>query len=228
MTVEREQVPDYCYHCKGNVVWGMFWYKGFENKELHIGAYCSNTECPKRWLPFGEHGSWIAAENLASLKFEYPELDERETVHIGRLKEPEVCAYKGCTNTNTQRHHIMPRAYQPDANDWPVVVLCSFHHDKWHALITTGLVKRARRFNYDETERLLRELGFTTFYNFFHGLDDISDEDRQTIALELDGLPWVDRSDAETALKYATMNLADAQQWYDDANEAVAQAIGEY
>jgi len=46
-----------------------------------------------------------------------------------------------CGSRGTELHHWMPQALSPDANNWPKDYLCKQCHDKWHQIVTPGLVK---------------------------------------------------------------------------------------
>lgn len=52
----------------------------------------------------------------------------------------EKCVVRGCNNYDVQYHHFAPRhLFQMDADDWPVLPVCNFHHSLWHALVTPGM-----------------------------------------------------------------------------------------
>jgi hypothetical protein len=222
--LQPKDVPESCPDCGSKIVWGKFWYRGFENEALHVGALCSNATChddstKRRWVPF-PHGQWIKMDDLLHLQLENKDLGLREVVDVGPSKLPDPCEYEGCEITNTQRHHIMPRAYMDDADKWPKVTLCVYHHDKWHAFLTTGLVKKAISFRGKEFFRqwkLERE-------------DEANDQDEvdHQWTLELDyWLPWEDLGDAEVALKFAEMNLQQAKKWHQRAANECRMVVGE-
>lgn len=47
------------------------------------------------------------------------------------------CSVKGCTNTDTELHHFAPKEYwKHDAEYWPCLYLCRFHHRMWHDVMS--------------------------------------------------------------------------------------------
>mgnify|MGYP003650688885 CR=1 FL=1 len=185
--VEAHQVPETkCrkQNCTGDIRWGIFYWKGFENDKIKIGNVCSNKLCKKndigqydprkteqenedaltpRWVPFASHGLWINPENWEELKLSSKELAERKVMKIE--KKAETCGCKGCNNTDVEKHHIMPKGYcdlegpeAMDADDWPLVVLCSYHHMRWHATLTAGLTQRADSYNWANLPKFYKML----------------------------------------------------------------------
>lgn len=53
--------------------------------------------------------------------------------------QSQVCAYIGCTRTDTQYHHFAPRHLFDDAENWPGDYLCSEHHALWHQVVTPNM-----------------------------------------------------------------------------------------
>lgn len=45
------------------------------------------------------------------------------------------CSHKTCTRDGIEWHHIAPRNTFPDADDWPILPLCRFHHQHWHQMM---------------------------------------------------------------------------------------------
>jgi endo-alpha-1,4-polygalactosaminidase (GH114 family) len=44
------------------------------------------------------------------------------------------CQYHGCTDPG-QAHHCAPRYLFNDADEWPIVYLCLYHHKAWHDVV---------------------------------------------------------------------------------------------
>lgn len=42
------------------------------------------------------------------------------------------CAHRGCDREAVEDHHFAPRSVFPDADDWPMALLCREHHTEWH------------------------------------------------------------------------------------------------
>lgn len=193
--VEAHQVPSIkCpkENCTGDIRWGIFYSKGFENDKIQIGNVCSNKLCKKkeqydprkteqeneealthRWVKFTDHGLWINSENWEQLKLASKDLAERKIMKIE--KKSGRCGFKGCKDTDVEKHHIMPKGYcvvdpkDPDvmnADDWPVVLLCSYHHMRWHATLTAGLTQRADSYNWANLPKfykMLNEAGIDAY-----------------------------------------------------------------
>jgi 5-methylcytosine-specific restriction endonuclease McrA len=43
-----------------------------------------------------------------------------------------TCARCGSPDAGIEVHHIAPRAYFADADDWPLILLCPACHKRWH------------------------------------------------------------------------------------------------
>tara|TARA_R110002012_G_scaffold256331_1_gene436359 strand:- start:100 stop:795 length:696 start_codon:yes stop_codon:yes gene_type:complete len=215
--VEPDQVPTNCHICGLNVLFARFYYKGFDVPDvLHIGIVCENLLCGRReetgerkvrFLTFKNHGSWIKEIDLERLQLD-EHLGKNPVIDLGPDKEPVPCSYSGCERTQTERHHIMPRAYADDADLWPLVVLCTYHHDKWHAMLTTGLLHRARSHNMAEYRAIVRTAAK-------YGYDELGES--------VDFYrPFVERDfeEAHAAALHASTNSKYAAMW---ANESYKQ-----
>ena len=92
------------------------------NGHRQIRVICSQCKCHDNWLPH------------------YILLDygiDPWTLPINRsLRSNRECCVEGCLDTRTELHHFAPkRVFKNEANDWPVLPLCTDHHAYWHRLM---------------------------------------------------------------------------------------------
>lgn len=68
-----------------------------------------------------------------------------EPTWLARLALGSMCQRCGATEDEQtlHGHHTSPRALFPDADAWPVVVLCQPCHSRWHSTVTPGLRRSA-------------------------------------------------------------------------------------
>ena len=212
--IEVSDVPEKCSACGSKVI-GVL--QEASNGAKHIKAMCTKIDCHRMHSETGQR-KFLCFSHTQNYNLSQSDLDhlhlQKSTfglnlVPVSSTGETPACSYKDCTRTFVEMHHIMPRGYLDDADDWPIVPLCVFHHDKWHATLTTGLVHRALSYNLIEYNEILNS----------------SDEAFYALEGDIDFFyPWALRDAneakaickfAETNFKYAQRHLKRAQQYLE-------------
>lgn len=86
-------------------------------------------------------GLYIAREKVEAF-LSPDDIDNLPVIMPDLFNRCAVCGSRG-----TELHHWMPQALSPDANSWPKDYLCKRCHDKWHKIVTPGLVKEVSNGN---------------------------------------------------------------------------------
>src|SRR5690625_1968288 len=59
--------------------------------------------------------------------------DNIEWTQRNEAHEYDPCVVASCGRTPTEYHHFAPRnTFGADADEWPCLPLCRFHHAEWH------------------------------------------------------------------------------------------------
>lgn len=96
-----------------------------------VGAWCD--ECG-RFVTKDLHGiPWLGKEHPAVKDADLETIPKKGERYYRRCDGP--CGrYAIC-----DMHHLAPRKFFHDADDWPKAHLCDECHDRWHTLVTPGL-----------------------------------------------------------------------------------------
>lgn len=109
------------------------------NGRTHIRAWCDYCE---RWHIFKAGGV-----NLPKASF-IAQWDMMPALLPVKVSEPfgykNVCVVSGCDETLGEWHHILPRHLSLEADNWPMVWLCTPHHVEWHRRVTPDMSRRYR------------------------------------------------------------------------------------
>jgi len=73
------------------------------------------------------HTSPIPNSAAQALLQKLPVLETRSSEPTG-----DTCSYMGCESTDIEWHHFAPRNTFADADHYPVMPLCRWHHHSWH------------------------------------------------------------------------------------------------
>lgn len=228
--LKLEDVPTHCPECNTEVICAK---RTFANGSKHIGALCQKVDChPKykeigrrRYVSFSKEKShqWITPEALEWIQRQGSDFGA-EFVLVGPEGDVPPCSYKGCKTPEVEMHHIMPIGYADDADDWPLVALCQYHHHKWHAMLTTGLMRNAIYYNRNEIWRL-HDTGELVDEFTVEGQDSLSKS--EALGLAIDASPWIDMKEAEDVVRFARINLKFAEKWLKEATNECLLQIGE-
>ena len=137
---DSNTMPDFaCVRCN-EYMWEVFEKLGADG-HAYYGARCHNCACCESDLPErdywrvqrpGEHWPrvWRLSKDFAQ---HFIGKHKDSLAKAPTTAEPTPpCSYSGCTETQTQMHHIAPRSIFEDADRYPVVPLCRAHHVAWH------------------------------------------------------------------------------------------------
>ena len=216
--VQVSDVPEKCSVCNSDVIGVLF---EANNGAKHIRAMCTKIDCHRMHSETGQR-KFLYFKHTNSHNLSQPDLDHLHLhkstfglnlVPVSSTGKTPACSYKDCTRTFVEMHHIMPRGYLDDADNWPIVPLCIFHHDKWHATLTTGLVHKALSYNLIEYEEVV---------NF-------SDESFAALEDDVDFFyPWAlrDAQEAKAICKFAETNFKYAQRHLKDAQKYLEMTYG--
>lgn len=99
-----------------------------ENGDLQISEWCSGCD---RWMA----GGWSHQRLRNEHGLEPADLP----IVNDYISYADPCAYTGCDNIGSERHHYGPRAvFGDEADNWPVGPLCRPHHQEWHRRTGVG------------------------------------------------------------------------------------------
>lgn len=169
--MQLNDIPEVCPRCNGELICAK---RTFRNGSKHIAALCTTVDCHENYHKDGSrfyasfkhnNGHYISQADLDFIQSRGSEFGINY-VDVGPSGEVPSCSYKDCDSEIVEMHHIMPKGYADDADNWPIVPLCPYHHDKWHATLTTGLLRRAASYNWDALQELYAAMeadGFTAY-----------------------------------------------------------------
>lgn len=169
--MQLDDVPQQCPHCGSEVICA---FRTVKNGHKHITALCTKIDCHhdypvngrRRYVPFKHSGGYnISQADLDFIQTQGSQFGIK-FVEVGPTGDMPTCGYQGCESNVVEMHHIMPKGYADDADDWPIVPLCPYHHNKWHATLTAALLRRAASYNWDALQELYAAMeahGFTAY-----------------------------------------------------------------
>lgn len=89
----------------------------------------------------------VKTHNIGNKQFDMPNIaksyfteDEiaQMPLHYDRSGNSGTCCYKDCDESYVEHHHFAPRAmFGKDADNWPVMPLCKYHHKLWHDTVNS-------------------------------------------------------------------------------------------
>ena len=128
VNVAANQAKQYgakCPQCNGWAKWpsGKLW---LSEKQVNAAEDFSQHGLGADWI-------WGGNGNPEDWKHGGPD-HEHSRSHKGSALQ---CSVKGCSNTSwttgVEDHHFAPRViFKESADSWPVVPICTVHHDEWH------------------------------------------------------------------------------------------------
>jgi len=137
---DSNTMPDFaCVRCN-EYMWEVFEKIGRDG-HAYYGARCHNCACSEYDLPESDY--WTVQRRGERWPRVWRLSKEAAQHFIGKHKdllakapttaEPTPpCSYSGCTETQTQMHHVAPRSIFEDADWYPVVPFCRAHHVAYH------------------------------------------------------------------------------------------------
>jgi hypothetical protein len=87
--------------------------------------------------------------NVCGQNFDGKFVSQDKIDNLDALPEVEAiptlkCDYYQCDNP-AEVHHVMPRSiavkYSEEPDYWPTIHLCRKHHERWHDIVTPGLLR---------------------------------------------------------------------------------------
>ncbi len=103
--------------------------KIMRNGREHVGLL--SEDC-NHWVKDSRGRLWIPKEEILDFR---DAMVGVEYLSLQFIKDEydHVCSVEGCDSQDGEFYHFAPkRVFGKDADNWPVLFLCTHHHAEWH------------------------------------------------------------------------------------------------